>query len=75
MRIKKKTFFFSLQIRSGRYDKTDDFTVVIQPFIKLFNAPTDPGRQLEKVINSSYITHDCFHFSQKGHAFGMYHFF
>ncbi|XP_030754605.1 phospholipase B1, membrane-associated-like [Sitophilus oryzae] len=55
-------------IFSGRYDQRDDFTVVIQPFMKLFNAPEDPSRRLDEVIDISYITHDCFHFSQKGHA-------
>lgn len=46
----------------------DDFTVVLQPFMKLFNAPDDPIRRFSEVIDISYITHDCFHFSQKGHA-------
>ncbi|KAF7281734.1 hypothetical protein GWI33_004295 [Rhynchophorus ferrugineus] len=55
---------------SGRYDQRDDFTVVIQPFMKLFNAPDDPIKRYEEVIDISYITHDCFHFSQKGHALG-----
>ncbi|XP_050312916.1 phospholipase B1, membrane-associated-like isoform X2 [Anthonomus grandis grandis] len=57
-------------IFSGRYDQREDFTVVIQPFIKLFNAPRDPVEQFAEVIDISYITHDCFHFSQKGHALG-----
>ncbi|XP_015370597.1 PREDICTED: phospholipase B1, membrane-associated-like [Diuraphis noxia] len=55
-------------INSGRYNKKEDFTVVIQPFIKLFNAPLDKKRQFEEVIDISYVTYDCFHFSQKGHA-------
>ncbi|XP_044737510.1 phospholipase B1, membrane-associated-like [Chrysoperla carnea] len=59
-----------LLIGSGRYDKKDDFTVVIQPFIKSFNAPLDPQRQYDQVIDNSFITYDCFHFSQKGHALG-----
>ncbi|KAE9543230.1 hypothetical protein AGLY_003141 [Aphis glycines] len=55
-------------INSGRYNKKEDFTVVIQPFIKLFNAPLDKKRQFEEVIDISFVTYDCFHFSQKGHA-------
>ncbi|KAK9298319.1 hypothetical protein QLX08_008322 [Tetragonisca angustula] len=56
-------------IYSGRYDKSPDFTVVLQPFIKLFNAPNaDPRRA--PPIDSSLVTYDCFHFSQKGHALG-----
>lgn len=62
--------FRVLQINSGRYNKKEDFTVVIQPFIKLFNAPLDKKRQYEEVIDISYVTYDCFHFSQKGHALG-----
>ncbi|KAL1459735.1 hypothetical protein WDU94_011690, partial [Cyamophila willieti] len=55
-------------IRSGRYNKKKDFTVVIQPFIKLFNIPSDPRKKYSEVIDISYVTYDCFHFSQKGHA-------
>ncbi|CAG9864127.1 unnamed protein product [Phyllotreta striolata] len=55
-------------ILSGRYDKKEDFTVVLQPFMKSFNAPDDPEHRFDEVIDISYITHDCFHFSQKGHA-------
>ncbi|KAJ8939582.1 hypothetical protein NQ314_011079 [Rhamnusium bicolor] len=57
-------------VMSGRYDKKEDFTVVLQPFMKLFNAPIDPAHRYNEVIDISYITHDCFHFSQKGHALG-----
>ncbi|KAG8305777.1 hypothetical protein J6590_062084 [Homalodisca vitripennis] len=59
-----------LLVSSGRYNKKEDFTVVIQPFIKLFNAPTEPSRRYDEVIDISYVTYDCFHFSQKGHALG-----
>ncbi|XP_023012797.2 phospholipase B1, membrane-associated [Leptinotarsa decemlineata] len=55
-------------IASGRYDRREDFTVVLQPFMKLFNAPDDPVHRFDEVIDISFITHDCFHFSQKGHA-------
>ncbi|XP_028048995.1 phospholipase B1, membrane-associated isoform X2 [Monomorium pharaonis] len=56
-------------VYSGRYDNSADFTVVLQPFIKSFNAPNaDPIRA--PPIDSSLVTYDCFHFSQKGHALG-----
>ncbi|XP_014225962.1 phospholipase B1, membrane-associated-like [Trichogramma pretiosum] len=56
-------------IASGRYDTSDDFTAVLQPFTKLFNSPkADPSRGLP--IDANLVTHDCFHFSQKGHALG-----
>ncbi|KAG5310763.1 PREDICTED: phospholipase B1, membrane-associated-like isoform X1 [Acromyrmex echinatior] len=56
-------------VYSGRYDNSPNFTVVLQPFIKLFNAPNaDPKRA--PPIDSSLVTYDCFHFSQKGHALG-----
>ncbi|XP_053978017.1 phospholipase B1, membrane-associated-like [Hylaeus volcanicus] len=54
-------------IYSGRYDNSPDFTVVLQPFIKLFNAPNADPRKAWP-IDPSLVTYDCFHFSQKGHA-------
>lgn len=72
-KIKLDQFFLVFlfgQINSGRYDRKKDFAVVLQPFMKLFNAHPDPSRRFEKVIDISFITHDCFHFSQKGHALG-----
>ncbi|XP_008552675.1 phospholipase B1, membrane-associated [Microplitis demolitor] len=54
-------------ISSGRYDRSPDFTVVLQPFIEYFNAPNaDPVNA--SPFHSHMITYDCFHFSQKGHA-------
>ncbi|XP_049799885.1 phospholipase B1, membrane-associated-like [Schistocerca nitens] len=57
-------------VASGRYDTRDDFTVVLQPFFKAFNTPADPVQRRKEAIDISFLTHDCFHFSQKGHALG-----
>lgn len=43
--------------------------MVLQPFSKLFNAPNADPRRAQS-IDPTLITHDCFHFSQKGHALG-----
>ncbi|XP_034938263.1 phospholipase B1, membrane-associated-like [Chelonus insularis] len=54
-------------ISSGRYDDSSDFTVVLQPFITIFNAPNaDPLSA--PPLDPNMVTYDCFHFSQKGHA-------
>ncbi|XP_073942584.1 phospholipase B1, membrane-associated-like [Choristoneura fumiferana] len=58
----------AMLVESDRYSSREDFAVVLQPFMRLFNAPWPPRPPLPLVIHSSYITHDCFHFSQKGHA-------
>lgn len=58
------------QVQSGRYDTKDDFTVVLQPFMTSFNAPKDVSKRYQPFIDKSFITYDCFHFSQKGHALG-----
>nr|XP_009858789.1 phospholipase B1, membrane-associated-like [Ciona intestinalis] len=51
-------------IATGKYDTKDDFTVVIQPFIKDTVLPyTEDGQ-----VDSTYFAPDCFHFSTKGHA-------
>ncbi|XP_069694744.1 phospholipase B1, membrane-associated-like [Periplaneta americana] len=55
-------------VSSGRYDAKDDFTVVVQPFIRFLNAPSDRSSRFKEAIHVSFVTHDCFHFSQKGHA-------
>ncbi|CAF1270675.1 unnamed protein product, partial [Didymodactylos carnosus] len=53
-------------VATGRYDTSDDFTVVIQPFLTETKIPrTDkPGNP----IDFSYFAPDCFHFSGKGHS-------
>ncbi|CAF3422780.1 unnamed protein product [Rotaria sp. Silwood1] len=51
-------------VNSGRYDKRDDFTVVIQPFMAKTKIPLKNNGE----IDFSYFAPDCFHFSGKGHA-------
>ncbi|XP_078485369.1 phospholipase B1, membrane-associated-like [Ciona intestinalis] len=51
-------------IATGKYDTKDDFTVVIQPFIKDTVLPyTENGE-----VDSTYFAVDCFHLSNKGQA-------
>ena len=60
-----------LQALSGRYDTRPDFTVVFQPFMKVLNAPWSEaasGQFKLAPIDQTFVTYDCFHFSQKGHA-------
>ncbi|KAI0237111.1 Phospholipase B1, membrane-associated [Lamellibrachia satsuma] len=48
---------------SGRYDQKDDFTVVLQPFMRDWRPPQDgQGR-----IDRSYFAPDCFHPGRKMH--------
>ena len=47
-------------VRSRRYEKRDDFTVVIQPFMT--KTPW-PYRNNNNTIDFSYLAPDCFHFS------------
>ncbi|NXU51774.1 PLB1 Phospholipase, partial [Turnix velox] len=51
-------------VESGRYDTTDDFTVVMQPFLTNVKMP----KTQEGVPDSSFFAPDCFHFSQKSHS-------
>ncbi|XP_070578244.1 phospholipase B1, membrane-associated-like [Ptychodera flava] len=50
-------------IESGRYDTSDDFTVVVQPFLEQTSMPYDENGEPDY----SYFAPDCFHFSDKGH--------
>ncbi|KFO93358.1 Phospholipase B1, membrane-associated, partial [Buceros rhinoceros silvestris] len=51
-------------VESGRYDTTDDFTVVMQPFLINVDVP----KTEEGLPDKSFFAPDCFHFSQKGHS-------
>ncbi|KAL2306065.1 hypothetical protein Nmel_003967, partial [Mimus melanotis] len=51
-------------IESGRYDTHEDFTVVIQPFLRNLETPLDQDGNPDV----SYFSPDCFHPSQKGHS-------
>ncbi|XP_076605074.1 phospholipase B1, membrane-associated [Chaetodon auriga] len=51
-------------IDSGRYDTHENFTVVLQPFMREVVLPTlEDGRP-----DRSYFSPDCFHLSQKAHT-------
>ncbi|CAF2407049.1 unnamed protein product [Rotaria sp. Silwood2] len=51
-------------VNSGRYDKREDFTVVIQPFMAKTKIPLKSNQE----VDFSYFAPDCFHFSGKGHS-------
>jgi phospholipase B1 len=56
-------------VRSGRYDRSDDFTVVLQPFSigTMFPyASPRPGARPQPDI--SFFAPDCFHPAQKTHT-------
>uniref|UniRef100_A0A0B7ACV2 Phospholipase B1, membrane-associated n=1 Tax=Arion vulgaris TaxID=1028688 RepID=A0A0B7ACV2_9EUPU len=51
-------------VSSGRYDSSDNFTVVLQPF---YENTTIPLKKTGKP-DFSYFGSDCFHFSKKSHV-------
>ncbi len=70
-------------IDSGRYDTTEDFTVVVQPFMSDMAPPQlviqvgfsltffkfiFPDFKANGNPDYSYFAPDCFHFSSKGHT-------
>uniref|UniRef100_A0AAQ6IS46 Phospholipase B1, membrane-associated n=1 Tax=Anabas testudineus TaxID=64144 RepID=A0AAQ6IS46_ANATE len=50
-------------VYGGRYDGREDFTVVVQPFLKNTIVPLNDGKP-----DTTYFSEDCFHFSERGHA-------
>ncbi|CAB1339922.1 unnamed protein product [Coregonus sp. 'balchen'] len=51
-------------VESGRYDTHNNFTVVLQPFLRDIVVPqTEDGRP-----DRTYFSPDCFHLSQKSHT-------
>ncbi|XP_034051102.1 phospholipase B1, membrane-associated [Thalassophryne amazonica] len=51
-------------VYGGRYDDRDDFTVVVQPFLKNTIVPLNS----DGTPDTTYFSVDCFHFSERGHA-------
>ncbi|XP_066479333.1 phospholipase B1, membrane-associated [Tiliqua scincoides] len=51
-------------VETGRYDTKEDFTVVLQPFLRSIRLPLlQDGRP-----DISFFAPDCFHLSQKSHS-------
>lgn len=59
-----------LQANDARFKYKDDFTVVLQTFTKNITFPLKRNAAGEVVHDLSYLSHDCFHFSQKGYFRG-----
>lgn len=51
-------------IDSGRYDTHDNFTVILQPFMREVHLPMLENGHPDR----SFFTPDCFHLSQKAHT-------
>ncbi len=51
-------------VDSGRYDTTDEFTVVLQPFLTNFTTVKLPDGS----VDITYFAPDCFHFAAKTHG-------
>ncbi|XP_043554398.1 phospholipase B1, membrane-associated isoform X2 [Chiloscyllium plagiosum] len=50
-------------VASGRFDQKEDFTVILQPFLKSVTPPLN----LAGEVDYSFFSPDCFHFTIKGH--------
>ncbi|XP_074844506.1 phospholipase B1, membrane-associated [Carettochelys insculpta] len=53
-----------LMANSGRYAQREDFTVVVQPFLRNTILPRDSNGNPDL----SFFSMDCFHFTERGHA-------
>ncbi|XP_015283454.1 PREDICTED: phospholipase B1, membrane-associated [Gekko japonicus] len=54
----------TMMINGGRYDKREDFAIVVQPFLRNTNMPLDRDGKPDL----SFFAVDCFHFSARGYA-------
>ncbi|XP_063775485.1 phospholipase B1, membrane-associated-like [Pseudophryne corroboree] len=51
-------------VESGLYDTTEDFTVVVQPYLEHLEIPLKEDGSPDR----SYMAPDCFHFGEAAHA-------
>jgi hypothetical protein len=59
-----------LQATSGRYNSKDDFTVIGHNFLTEATIPNKRTPR-EDTTDFSFLSEDCFHFSQKAQAVGQ----
>lgn len=61
-----------MQADDPRFKGYDDFAVVAQTFTGNLTFPETVNRFGQRITDFSYLSEDCFHFSQKGYSRGLY---
>lgn len=64
-------FISFFQARDERFRSKEDFAIVLQNFTKELTFPLQRDSAGKFVCDLTYLSQDCFHFSQKGYARGL----
>nr|CAD7402170.1 unnamed protein product [Timema cristinae] len=62
---------YATEVKSGRYDTKEDFSVVIQPLTEEVIFPEKVTASGRRITDFDCLSKDCFHFSQKCQARDM----